>query len=305
MSIPTRCPLCSASLAEPTVVTHHVYGGSANQAFYKCHACDVIYLHPGLDAEQEAKFYAAEFEKFMSDRAGSQGGWEQPERHILLNEKQRLRRMKYLGKHIQKKASILEVGCSSGFMLYPLIENGHKCTGIEPSGVFSDYVSSRGIQCFDSIDALKNSVGDDKQFDIIMHYFVLEHVPDPLQFLSEQFKLLRPNGKLIFEIPNASDALYSVYDIPEFEHFYWSVAHHWYFTESSLEYLLDKTGLPYEILLDQRYDLSNHMVWARDGKPGGMDRFTEILGEDIENQYRQALILAHKCDTLVGVITKE
>ena len=305
MSIPTNCPLCNASHAEQSVVTHHVFGGSADQAFFKCKSCDVIYLYPGLDAEQEARFYAAEFEQFMSERAGTQGGWDQPERHILLNEKQRLRRMKYLEKHIQKNATILEVGCSSGFMLYPLVEKGHKCTGIEPSGVFSEYVKNRGIECFDGIDALKVLERDEKQFDIIMHYFVLEHVSDPLQFLLEQLELLRPGGKLIFEVPNAADALYSVYDIPEFERFYWSVAHHWYFTENSLEYLLRKTGMAYETLPDQRYDLSNHMVWARDGKPGGMGRFTKILGENTENQYKQALIGARKCDTLVGVITKE
>jgi transposase-like protein len=61
MSIPTSCPLCNASHAEQSVVTHHIFGGSVDQAFYKCQSCDVIYLYPGLDAEQEAKFYAAEF----------------------------------------------------------------------------------------------------------------------------------------------------------------------------------------------------------------------------------------------------
>lgn len=305
MQTPEKCPLCAASQTSPAVITTHVYGGTNNQAFYKCVTCDVIYLYPGLDSEQEAKFYAAEFEQFMSDRAGSKGGWEQPERHIQLNEKQRLRRMQYLEGHLPEKASILEVGCSSGFMLYPLIEKGHACTGIEPSGVFSEYVKSRGIECFDSIEALKGSKENAKQFDIIMHYFVLEHISDPLKFLLEQLPLLCSGGKLIFEIPNAADALYSIYDIPEFEHFYWSVAHHWYFTKKSLEHLLDKTNMRYEILLDQRYDLSNHMVWARDGKPGGMERFTDVLGEEIENQYKQALIKSDKCDTLVGVITKE
>ncbi|MBK6632555.1 MAG: NAD-dependent epimerase/dehydratase family protein [Betaproteobacteria bacterium] len=39
---------------------------------------------------------------------------------------------------------------------------------------------------------------------------------------------------------------------------------------------------------DQRYDLSNHMVWARDGKPGGMGRFTPQLGAEVEDAYRQA-----------------
>jgi hypothetical protein len=83
------------------------------------------------------------------------------------------------------------------------------------------------------------------------------------------------------------------------------VAHPWYFTEASLSYLLDSIGHRYELLLDQRYDLSNHIVWARDGKPGGMARFTEALGRDLEESYKQGLIRAHKCDTLIGVVQQE
>jgi hypothetical protein len=98
--------------------------------------------------------------------------------------------------------------------------------------------------------------------------------------------------------------LHSVYDIPAFERFYWSIAHAWYFSDAALRFLLDRLGHPYEILLDQRYDLSNHMTWARDGKPGGMGRFTHVLGSDIEEAYKQGLIRLGRCDTLVGVITK-
>ena len=56
---------------------------------------------------------------------------------------------------------------------------------------------------------------------------------------------------------------------------------------------------------DQRYDLSNHMIWARDGKPGGMNFFTEELGTEIESNYKQSLIKSGKCDTLIAVISKD
>ena len=112
------------------------------------------------------------------------------------------------------------------------------------------------------------------------------------------------NGKIIFEIPNVADPLYSIYDIPDFERFYWSLAHPWYFSQQSLEYLLNKLGCRFEIQLDQRYDLSNHMVWARDGRPGGMGKFSELLGKELEESYNQNLIKSGKCDTLIGIIYK-
>ena len=163
---------------------------------------------------------------------------------------------------------------------------------------------SRGIKCYDTIDDLsEEEVG--RGFDLILHGFVLEHISTPQQFLQQQLNLLKPGGKLIFEVPNSAEPLLTIYDVPAFERFYWIVAHTWYFSEGSLEYLLGKLGQPFEILLDQRYDLSNHMVWARDGRPGGMGRFTETFGKEIEDQYRRALVQSRHCDTLVGVVTKQ
>lgn len=306
MALPQNCPLCHAGINSQTVVTPHVYGDREGRrhAFFHCDACDVRYQYPGLKPEEEARFYAAEFEGFMASRAGNKGGWHKAEEHIAANESTRQRRMKYLAPHLVKGSSLLEVGCSSGFMLLPLAEKGHACTGIEPSGVFSEFVKNQDLPVFDSLQSLKSATPD-ARFDLILHFFVLEHIADPLGFLKAQLEMLKPGGKIIFEIPNAADPLYSVYDIPEFERFYWSIAHPWYFSESSIHYLLKELGQPYDILRDQRYDLSNHMVWARDGRPGGMGRFTGILGEKLEEDYKQALIRIGKCDTLVGIISRQ
>ena len=304
MAIPLNCPLCNSLDKSQQVVTTHVFGDKEhNRAFFKCNSCDVYYQFPQLTPEQEARFYAAEFESFMTSRSGEVGGWQGAESHINANESTKLRRLKYLDQHIPEKAAILEVGCSSGFMLLSYQAKGHSCIGIEPSGFFSSYVRDRGIEVFSSIEELIQSSPNEK-FDIITHFFVLEHIAEPVEFLKKQLSLLNKGGKIIFEIPNVADALYTVYDIPAFERFYWSIAHPWYFSEKSLRFLLDKLNQPYEIIFDQRYDLSNHMTWARDGKPGGMGKYTSKLGIELEEAYKQSLIKTGYCDTLVGVITK-
>ena len=305
MSLPQCCPLCKASRDKQLVVTSHVYGDKERKrAFFHCLDCDVRYQYPGLTPEEETQFYAAEFEKFMAGRSGVGGGWQGPASHIRANEATRLRRMKYLEPHLFPGLRILEVGCSSGFMLQPLQDAGYSCLGVEPSGVFGEFVRSHGLTVYSSLDELKKTEPG-RKFDLIVHFFVLEHIISPQSFLEEQLDLLDRGGKIILEIPNAADPLYSVYDIPAFERFYWSIAHPWYFSESSLQYLLEQINQPYEILLDQRYDLSNHMIWARDNKPGGMGRFTDLLGDELENCYKQALIRIKRCDTLIGIITKQ
>ncbi len=303
MALPQSCPLCHAGADRQSVVTAHVYGAEgAGRAFFHCSGCDVRYLYPRLTAEQEQRFYAAEFESFMAGRAGAAGGWNKVDDHISANESTRVRRMRYLQPRLAAASRILEVGCSSGFMLHPLIAAGHECVGIEPSGAFGDYLRSRSLEVYETLEQLSHA-RNDARFELIMHFFVLEHIADPWAFLQTQLSLLAPGGTIVFEIPNAADPLYSVYDIAAFERFYWSLAHAWYFSEESLRYLLKESRRPYQILREQRYDLSNHIVWARDGRPGGMGRFTASLGQELEDSYKRELIRVGKCDTLIGVVS--
>jgi len=305
MALPLKCPLCGASHEKQNAVTRHVNGGKPGQAFFRCEACDVNYLFPGLTPEEEKKFYANEFSGFMAGRAGASGGWDAPEKHVAANAWMTARRMKYMESRLPKSGRVLEIGCSSGFMLYPLVERGLDCVGVEPSGVFGEYVRSRGVDCYDSTEDLIAAGRHRGGFDLILHSFVLEHISAPKAFLQQQLDMLKPGGRIVFEIPNAADPLLTIYDLPAFERFYWIVAHTWYFSKQSLEHLLGTLNQPFEILLDQRYDLSNHLVWARDGKPGGMNRFTPKFGGAIEDQYRQALVASGRCDTLIGIVTKK
>ena len=305
MPIPTFCPLCNACSSSQSVVTNHVYGSvkKSYRAFFHCNECDVRYQFPRLTPEEENRFYVAEFEAYMDGRAGVSGGWHSAESHIIANENTRMRRMIYLEPHLGKGSRILEIGCSSGFMIHPLIEAGHDCVGVEPSGVFSDFLKKKGLVVYPDIQKLRKERSL-KKFDLILHFFVLEHIQEPLTFLREQLGILKKGGKLIFEIPNAADPLYSIFDIAEFERFYWSVAHPWYFSEASLKYLLSHLGCEYEVFREQRYDLSNHLIWARDGRPGGMGRFDEHFGDELNQMYKKRLIETGNCDTLVAVLTK-
>lgn len=295
MSIPSKCNLCSSKSNKQNVVTQRVYGKKGH-SFFKCETCEVIYQFPFLTKKEEEFFYKMEFEKFMNNRVGDKGSWENIKQHQIDNKSAIFRRMKYLKPFLKTKKNILEIGCSSGFMLNHLSKMGHKCYGIEPSGLFQKYLKNK-IELFKDLKNIKN-----KKFDLIIHFFVLEHIRDPFKFFKQQKKLLNKGGKIIFEIPCYNDALYQLYDIHEFEKFYWSVAHPWYFNKNSLKFLLKKNFKRFKILPDQRYDFSNHMCWALNRKPGGMGYFTNKLGKKFEDTYKRNLIKRGYYDTLFGII---
>lgn len=304
MPLPLSCRYCGADSTSQYVVSTDVYGGRPGQAYFRCGACDIYYLYPSMSVAETENFYTQEFESYMAGRSGAAGGWLDGDEHVAANAHQVTRRMNYLEPRLPKTGRVLEMGCSSGFMLYPLAAHGLACFGVEPSNMFREYVASRGIACHETLDKLLDSPDGAEGFDLIIHFFVVDLVADPLDFLRRQIDLLRPGGRIVFEIPSADDPLYTLYEIPAYAGFRWSVEHPCYFTKASLTHHLNQLGVPYEVLLDQRYDLSNHLIWARDGKPGGMGRFAATLGRELEDAYGAALIRSGHADTLIGTIEK-
>jgi len=279
-----------------------VFGGEDKHNFWECGNCKSIYLYPPLTENEESFFYNKEFEKFMSKRVGDHRDWSNAEKHIESNQDQVKRRWKFLEPHLKKDNSILEIGCSSGFMLEAFRNYGLKSFGVEPSGEFLEFLHKNKFQAFESLENLKLNLPN-KKFDLIVHFFVFEHIRNPFEFLKESFELLKDGGVIIAEIPSATDPLTSIYNIPAFENFYWSIAHHYYYKPDSLKYILNKLGYKYELIPEQRYDLSNHIVWLMNGKPGGQNKFKFISEKTIES-YKQDLKDNWLCDTIFLKIYK-
>ena len=296
------CRICNANEEYQTVRAEFVFGGNKEHNFWYCERCDSVYLYPVPSVEDEERFYKKEFEKFMAHRSGEDRDWSSAEAHIQSNQDQVARRWRFLVPHIMSGMDILEIGCSSGFMLNAFRREGLKCVGVEQSGEFIGFLQSNGYEVYQTIEELKKARTG--QFDLVVHFFVLEHIREPFQFLDENLKLLKPGGKIIAEIPCVNDPLTSLYTIPAFEKFYWSIAHHFYYSPKSLKYVLDRLGLKYEIIPEQRYDLSNHMTWMMHGKPGGQEKYSHVLSQELLEKYKDDLKSSWICDTIFVVIDK-
>ena len=297
-----ECRFCKAGSAAQSIKGKNVYGGRPDQHFWLCAQCGIIYLDPPLNEDEELNFYKKEFEKFMERRAGSDMDWSGPDQHVRSNQREVKRRMPFLAEHLKAGERVLEIGCSSGFMLSALREKGLNVTGLDPSGGFIDYVRAKKIPVFRTLDELK--AAGPQNFDAIIHYYVFEHIRHPLDFIKQYMELLKDGGLMIFEVPCATDPLVELYKVPAFDEFYWSVAHHWYFTRDSLGKVLKKAGVAFELYPDQRYDISNHMTWMLDGKPGGLARWSAVFGEALDQQYKERLKELWLCDTIIAVLKK-
>lgn len=298
-----RCRSCNAPGSKQRIRCHHVYGGGRKHKFWQCTECQLVYLWPIPSETEEKYFYASEFEKFMSARAARDRDWSGAEAHIKSNQDNVSRRMRWLRPYVRKGRSILEIGCSSGFMLQAFKRAGLKAMGIEPSEKFTDFLTARGFTVYKDTAQL-NRAEPEAKFDLIVHFFVLEHIRHPREFISEQLNLLKPGGRIIAEVPCVNDPLTSLYTIPAFEKFYWSIAHHYYFNPASLTVMLRQVKCNYRFIPEQRYDLSNHLVWMQEGKPGGQGRYNHVFSPKTIKQYSQSLKNRWLCDTFLVHIWK-
>lgn len=164
-------------------------------------------------------------------------------------------------------------------------------------------MKAKGYEVYAGLDELRRNSG--KMFDVVVHFFLLEHIRDPYIFFEDTMSLLRKNGKMIAEVPCVNDPLTSLYNIPAFEKFYWSIAHHYYYSPKSLGYVLNRMGLTYEIIPEQRYDLSNHLTWMMEGKPGGQGKYSDVFSNELTEIYKQDLKKNWICDTIFLFVKKD
>jgi SAM-dependent methyltransferase len=303
-AIKPNCRSCKASSNNQTIRAEFVYGGTNEHKFWQCDNCDLVYLFPVPTVGEEKVFYAKEFEKFMEIRSGDDRDWSGPEKHVKTNQDNVTRRLKFMKDNIKQGQDVLEIGCSSGFMLDAFRNAGMNSIGIEPSGGFTKFLKKRGHTVYSSIESLKE-INSNIKFDLIVHFFVLEHINNTKHFIEEQLNLLKKDGFIIAEVPCVNDPLTSLFEIPTFEQFYWSIAHHYYFSPKSISYILNQIDCKYKLVPEQRYDLSNHFVWMQHGRPGGQNYYSNVFSKDTTDSYLNDLKSNWMCDTFFLYIWKE
>jgi hypothetical protein len=109
------------------------------------------------------------------------------------------------GAHVTEdvsQLSILEIGCGTGYLLEQFHARGATVTGIEPGGQSTS--TNPHIKIVRDFFPSEQVTGE---FDVIIMYLLLEHMPDPTSFLSTAIGFLKKNGKLVVVVPDCETFL--------------------------------------------------------------------------------------------------
>jgi len=98
---------------------------------------------------------------------------------------------------------LLDVGCASGLFLRCAARRGWAVVGVEPSltlcGSARETLADKGeVICA----TLEDSALPPTSFDAVTLWDVLEHVPDPVDFMRCASRLLKPGGFLFANVPD-------------------------------------------------------------------------------------------------------
>lgn len=245
------CPLCSSRNVS---LIHKGVRDNPDIDVYACENCSIKFLSKFNNNDYEAGFM-----HLSTDKAKLS-----PEEHLNLCEEDDERRYQMTQKECRSK-KVLDFGCGFGGYLSRIQSVSDYCAGVELGNEEKVYLNSKGITCKRDIDEYEES------FDVVTLFHVLEHLENPKLWLEKIASHVKEGGRLIIEVPNANDALLTLYKNKAFADFtYWS-AHLILYTEETLKRLILSTGKFRPVKLDfyQRYPLSNHLYWLAYGKPGG------------------------------------
>jgi SAM-dependent methyltransferase len=189
-----------------------------------CRHCNYAHVFP-MYSEQELEAYYA---NVFSESTPS---------HLWFEKVQNILRWKTSG-------TILDLGCWEGAQLEHFVKAGWTCTGLELNTKAAAVSQAKGIEILQVSlrEFFTHCAG--QSWDVINVAYVLEHIPQPVEFLSQIRSHLKPGGILILEVPNDFSPLQMAYLRKQNADPYWIFLpeHVNYFNKESLERLVVGCG---------------------------------------------------------------
>ena len=177
---------------------HEIFGHKGQYRYVECTACLNIYLNPRPLYNQD--FTSIAYDEYgMSDDIVKVG----ISNDVTKNKMKRYQVvLNVLDEKYHKKGKILDLGCATGEFLLAARESGWRPYGIDISKPMVEYIKNNlGFEAkagqFQELDLTEWG-----EFDVIYSSHVIEHIPNPNEWMASFKKYLKPDGILLLNIPN-------------------------------------------------------------------------------------------------------
>jgi SAM-dependent methyltransferase len=232
------CPLCQSTVSQV------VYRGLPDRMYshpgetttlIKCSNCQLIYQNPRPTLQEIGAYYPENYEPYQDVIADHRSSWLLIKAYNYGYQK----RMSAVTTW-KKGGCLLDIGCASGgFLNYAQSSYRWVTKGVEISGTAAAYARDHNhLDVFSG--TLEEANYPAGSFDAVTMWDVLEHVHDPLNTLTEIYRVLKPGGIVVSRVPNGGS-----WDAHLFGEFWAGLdapRHLFVFTHQSLSALVEKAG---------------------------------------------------------------
>ncbi|MCP9451783.1 MAG: class I SAM-dependent methyltransferase [Nitrospira sp.] len=245
-SIP--CNLCGGT--EVVSLSNRSRSGKALRTVI-CRACGLVWSDPRPhDARQ---FYEEEY------RLSYKHTYRPKPKHVLRAGKVALSRFEKIKDLLASPKAVLDVGSGGGEFAYLLHLLGHRVHGIEPNRGYAEYsIGEYGLTV--TVGFVQDVIFPSASFDVVTIWHVLEHMEDPGAVLARLGSWLKPDGRVVVEVPNVEATCQAPKNT-------FHEAHLYNFNVLTLRRLAKKQGLREVRHVISRDGGNITMVFARDGSP--------------------------------------
>tara|TARA_Y100000996_G_scaffold111843_1_gene82789 strand:- start:218 stop:1264 length:1047 start_codon:yes stop_codon:yes gene_type:complete len=199
--IERSCPICGSSnniLVEPFIEKFSIS---------RCNHCLSYFSNP-CPSNKSLNYYYNKC-KCNTELGKLLGSWKRKKSKIISDRTLEVLKIIKEKLKLKKFISILEVGCHSGAFLSELeneLINLGILDNVKIDGIDIDSEAIKNNQTKKS--NLKNISAEElssynKKYDLIMHFELIEHLPDPFKFMLSTKNLLDSDGVTYFHTPNA------------------------------------------------------------------------------------------------------
>jgi 2-polyprenyl-3-methyl-5-hydroxy-6-metoxy-1,4-benzoquinol methylase len=195
--------------------------------------------------------------------------------------------------------AVCDFGTGHGLFMRAAKDTASVIAGVELNTIHVGRLKADGFRVEPSI-----MVYDEKSFDVITLFHVLEHLAEPVEMLQDIRSRMKPGARLIIEVPHARDFLHRTLESEAFKKFtFWS-EHLVLHTAESLRRTIALAGFSAITVKGyQRYGLENHLHWLVKQKPGGHEAWAHLGSEQVYESYAALLQSIGQTDTLLAFAT--
>lgn len=312
------CPICENQ--DVRVIRTHVKAGppqhdlhaearpqfaQADIRVFRCDPCLLDFLECWQDENKVRDFYQNNHYVYKPNVI-----------HGERRYNENLERVQRVLPHVNQSTRLLDIGCGDGAFLREIQSHVGLAEGMEITRHHVENLRRDGITVWDKVLSKFHPA---QPYDVVCMHALLEHVANLPRFFHDLRRIMHAGSQVFIEVPYLRDPLSFYYCISEYQNFYYREYHLYYFSEISMQRLMNRHGFVATLTPVMMASLTNHVHWLHLHKgqtttndmvnvvlPEGVGnavlpdgRYLKEIFENLDTVYRHEMTRAGVGDTLV------